>query len=660
MAFSIQRAVSDGTLQDLGITIQYINRADMQVFIEDVPQVEGTDYTWTNDTLIHFTVPVPNGDEVVIRRRTQLSQMLNIFALGAQFNNATMDENFEQVLFIGQEAFEGATITEVFNDIDMHGFRVRNLGDGSLPGDAVTYGQMQAFDQSALNSASAAAASAAAAAATAAAMDAKLLEDTSILDFMSTAQKNDAKLEFPTIDLSAVMQAAVDALTGTGNFAVTRSQVVNFPGGYNYLMDAAVTVRNGVQFRGEYDMVTDFGNGFHFTKPSRVSMGASGKFILQEGSGLKGLYMLRSNVTGAQTAAQVAAWTGTAVDATQTNGNIENCAILGFALGVNATNSRFRMRDVMVDCRSCILMDNSFDVNYLERVHCWPYLSTPTGNTADYIRSGSAFKLQNVADWAKLTDCFAYGWFRNYHLSGVGAVTLQGCGSDYTPGLANGAAGFFFEGTWGEISMDECQSAATALGIYVTGQHGSSIARGLYISNHKSWTNTTRCVQIDGAVHVQIDGGKFRGAPHGITINNVSAYGRIEGVIFSAITGDCIQHVVSGNNWRRRSNVMYDSPTGRLETLGKTTPNVTLTDPCPLVQEQDFVTLVGTGITINNFETTTAEVGRRYSVRFQSGGNTIVHAGSNGIRLLGAANLTPAANSVLHFVYQGNNVWQQA
>lgn len=142
MAFSTQRAVSDGTLQDLGVSIEYIDRDDIHVTIEAVPKVDGVDYTWTNDALIHFTDVVPDGEEVLLRRQTQLSTMLNKFASGATFNNATMDENFEQVLFIGQEASEGASLADIFNDVDMHKFKLKNLSPASGPGEAVTYDQL--------------------------------------------------------------------------------------------------------------------------------------------------------------------------------------------------------------------------------------------------------------------------------------------------------------------------------------------------------------------------------------------------------------------------------------------------------------------------------------------------------------------------------------
>lgn len=143
MAFSTQRSVSDGTLQDLLLEIQYIDREDITVSIDDVLLTVDVDWSWTTDQQIHFTSVVPDGQEVLIRRRTQLDNVLNIYSLGAIFNSLTMDENFKQLLYVSQEAQEGATLTDVFNDVDMHGNVLINLGPGVNPGDSVNYDQFQ-------------------------------------------------------------------------------------------------------------------------------------------------------------------------------------------------------------------------------------------------------------------------------------------------------------------------------------------------------------------------------------------------------------------------------------------------------------------------------------------------------------------------------------
>jgi hypothetical protein len=141
MPFSTQRAVSDGTLQDLLIEIEYVDKEDINVYIADVLQVLDVGYSWISNSLLRFTVPVPDTLEVLLQRSTQLNDVLNIFTLGATFDNPTMDENFRQMLYIAQEAREGSTLEDVFTDLDMHGYRLQNLGAGTEPGDGINYEQ---------------------------------------------------------------------------------------------------------------------------------------------------------------------------------------------------------------------------------------------------------------------------------------------------------------------------------------------------------------------------------------------------------------------------------------------------------------------------------------------------------------------------------------
>lgn len=145
MAYSTQRAVSDGTLEYLDLAIGYQSRADVKVFFNDLP-ADPASWSWggVTDKRIAFTDPVPNGVEVLVQRTTRLDRIINVFARGAKFNNTTMDLNFEQVLFLTQEAIEGSALSDIFNDVDFHGYRLRNIGFATDPTDAVSLAQYQA------------------------------------------------------------------------------------------------------------------------------------------------------------------------------------------------------------------------------------------------------------------------------------------------------------------------------------------------------------------------------------------------------------------------------------------------------------------------------------------------------------------------------------
>src|SRR5574340_818308 len=162
MAYSTQRVTSDGTLVLLDISITYFNRSEITVLFDGITQPLGTTWNWvgTTEHKISFSPAVANGVEVLVKRTTQLNAPLHDFGGGAAFTAQSMDENFQQSLRIAQETSEGGALTEVFNDLDMHGFKVVNLAAGVNPTDAVNVAQIEPYVANAAASAAAAASSA--------------------------------------------------------------------------------------------------------------------------------------------------------------------------------------------------------------------------------------------------------------------------------------------------------------------------------------------------------------------------------------------------------------------------------------------------------------------------------------------------------------------
>ena len=109
--YSIQKMVSDGTLSTIALGIQYLQRNDIYIHIagEETPQSGApSGYTWSfiNNTTLKILPVVPNGVEVVVYRRTGVDAMYNIYSQNAQFDEATIDENNQQLLYIAQEYLE--------------------------------------------------------------------------------------------------------------------------------------------------------------------------------------------------------------------------------------------------------------------------------------------------------------------------------------------------------------------------------------------------------------------------------------------------------------------------------------------------------------------------------------------------------------------------
>ena len=163
MAQSTQRAVSDGTLVSLDLSIHYIDRSEIAVYFDAVLT---TAWEWVGETApqITFSQAVPNGVEVLVKRTTNISRLRHEFSKGAAFTAEVLDEDLTQVLHIAQEASEANLSGQFYSDIDMHNYRIRNIGTAVDDTDALTLGQYKADAIGAFASKIAAAGSATAAA----------------------------------------------------------------------------------------------------------------------------------------------------------------------------------------------------------------------------------------------------------------------------------------------------------------------------------------------------------------------------------------------------------------------------------------------------------------------------------------------------------------
>lgn len=142
MALSNMTVVSDGNLEFVSISFNYLDRSEISVYFDSVPN---STWAWVGDTnQIQFTPKVPNGVTVLIARATDSSDLRHIFSAGAAFTAKTLDEDLRQVLHIVQEAKESNLSGDFYSDIDMHGNQVTNLGTATLDNQAVSLGQYKA------------------------------------------------------------------------------------------------------------------------------------------------------------------------------------------------------------------------------------------------------------------------------------------------------------------------------------------------------------------------------------------------------------------------------------------------------------------------------------------------------------------------------------
>lgn len=144
MAYSLQQVVSDGSLNRITVSIDYIDKANISVFVDDILLPDGT-YTWVWDGGdVVITPNVANASIVVVKRSTKFDLPYHDFSAGAVFKDSSIDENFRQMLFIAQEAAEGATATDFYQDLNFHGYRLTKVGNAVADDDAVPFAQYRA------------------------------------------------------------------------------------------------------------------------------------------------------------------------------------------------------------------------------------------------------------------------------------------------------------------------------------------------------------------------------------------------------------------------------------------------------------------------------------------------------------------------------------
>lgn len=144
--YSVQREQSDGSLNRISVRVPYFSKDDIHVYVDDVEinssATEQSTYTWRWDgDYIAITPNVASGSEVLVRRITPVNEAIHIFDGRSEFDDQSMDENFQQLIYIAQEYSEGSGIKDVFSDINMHGYKIRNVGWATDDDDVVTYGQ---------------------------------------------------------------------------------------------------------------------------------------------------------------------------------------------------------------------------------------------------------------------------------------------------------------------------------------------------------------------------------------------------------------------------------------------------------------------------------------------------------------------------------------
>lgn len=126
MAYSWQESVEPSGTQNIQCGIEYLDKSYIHVYLDGT---EVTAFTWTSATNIRLDTPLSQETVVLLIRKTEREYLYIEFASGAPFIEGNVDTQNTQFLHLAQELVEGRSIEGFYGDINMHRYRITNLGD---------------------------------------------------------------------------------------------------------------------------------------------------------------------------------------------------------------------------------------------------------------------------------------------------------------------------------------------------------------------------------------------------------------------------------------------------------------------------------------------------------------------------------------------------
>ena len=151
MSFSINTVTSDGveTQFPVSFTNGIYDRNNVKVYVQD--DVDGTgsplerSFTWINDGIIELDVAAPAGKTVTLKRVMNKNEPDVNYVNGAILDESNLNQSLDQLLAILHEILDGAGIEAFNQDVDMNGYRLTNVGQGTQNTDGVNLQQLNAI-----------------------------------------------------------------------------------------------------------------------------------------------------------------------------------------------------------------------------------------------------------------------------------------------------------------------------------------------------------------------------------------------------------------------------------------------------------------------------------------------------------------------------------
>jgi hypothetical protein len=444
------------------------------------------------------------------------------------------------------------------------------------------------------------------------------------------------------VDSTAAIQSAANSLSAGGG-------VVKLQG--KFLESGTLTLPAGVSLEGSCEMPGSLGTNasspYGTYTCGVIKLASAATVKVGAGGTLKSLIIYRSDMTFP--AADSSLFAGTAITANGDDVSVDRVLVMGFNQGFISNNwQRTRISYFYGDNNNGIDIGTSYDIAYISHSHMWPF--STIGSTGSYTintRSGTAYYLHDVADWAKVTDSFSWGYYRGYSIFNANSVTLLGVGADnaYSAGpLYTGSIGIVVAGTSQDTRIIGAQTAAQAnAGIYINTSAGLVTT----IIGHNAWGGSTHGELVNSGDLITSDG-VMRGVSSGISVNNSASRVTATGMRFQQITSNAINPVVASSLIFLGGND-YGDYVGIVANSSMTSQSVASADPLVLSNSGNVFNISGT----TNFGTLqSGHAGRTVTLIFS--GNLTVLNGSS-MSLKNGANFTTSAGSSLTLTYNGTN-----
>ena len=474
-------------------------------------------------------------------------------------------------------------------------------------------------------------------------MQTKLREDVSVDDFGAVGDG--------VTDDTVAFASAFAALGAAGGSVV-------IPNDARCLIDANLTIPANCSLCGPHQFVGSPGSNFsapYGNMGGALIVNSAATITVSSNASINGLLIYRKGMTFPTVNAS--AFTGTAITIDGDDAAVSHCQIFGFNKAVYSTgDQRQRINNIWFDCVNGIEIENCLDIPYINTCHGWPFATIQAAAAgtpgASIIRSGIGFYLHDTVDWAKLTDCFTYGYYRGFQLTSVNSCTLLSCSADNTSSggvpTHTGSIGFSIGGQ--ENRLIGCQAAAQD-------SAGASFSTNTGVMHtvigFNAWACGSHGILLSGG-DLSVSSSNFRSIANGITIANSDArFIDGGGNRFEGITGKPYNFAVASDTSKvQLADMLSDLANGNPIFSGTyTIPSIASASVVSLPVNGDFFTVTGT-TGVGTLEG--GHAGRIVTLTFSGVLSVFSSTGATtAMRLSGGATYTSSANSTLTLLHTG-------